>query len=128
MLLTTLRTDTGSLDPNCRTMSDAIACAFLNPGWVCEGTGATCRQLAESLLSSYGGEFEMTRSNYLYLFTIEPEGFMVRDESGQPLVLRAGNLNESVRQETISANERIVKEGNIFKAQLKIASAEQPQN
>jgi hypothetical protein len=127
MLLTTLRTDTGYLDSNCRTVSDTITCAFLNPGWVCEGSGTTCKGLAQSLLAGYADRFDTIRKNYLYLFTVEPEGFSVRDpDTGDLMKIEVGNLDPSARVEALTANERIVKEGNIFKAQLRIAAAEQP--
>lgn len=124
MLLATLRTDTGYLDSRCQTISDTLACAFLEPSWVCSGSGMTCKDLAESLMSSYSGQLETVKKNYLYLFTVEPEGFTVRDpETGEPMVISVGNLGADYRGDVIAASERIVKGGNIFKAQLKLARA-----
>lgn len=127
LLLTTLRADTGYLDPNCRTMSDTLACSFLQPGWVCEGSGTSCRALAESLLASHFSSFETVRKNYLYLFTVEPESFTARDpETGEPMAIEVGTLDPEARRETIAASERIVKEGEIFKVQLRMAASAQP--
>ncbi len=126
MLLSILRTDTGYLDSKCQTMSDTLACAFLEPSWVCEGSGMRCKDLAEGLLASYTGKLEATKKNYLYLFTVEPTGgLVVRDpETGEQMVIQVGNMDPSAKGDIITANERIVKGGNILKVQLKLTSAQ----
>ncbi len=123
MLLSVLRTDTGYLDSSCQTVADTISCAFLEPSRVCEGSGMTCRDLAGSLLEGHASRLEETRKNYLYLFTVEPTGgLVVRDpETGEPMVMEVGTLDPSAKGDVMTANERIVKGGNILKVQLRLA-------
>jgi hypothetical protein len=101
MLLSIFRTDTGSNDPECKYISDAISCAFFSPHYQCPGAGQTCRELAESMIGHYMDRFAETQQSFRYLFTVTPGGFLARTEEGEPLTLEFGDpalKNEKVQK------------------------------
>lgn len=119
LLLTTLRTDTGYTDANCKLVSDTLACAFLHPAHRCGGTGPACLDLANQTVTEYLNKSENVRKNYRYLLIVESETW--GGEAG-PYRLEIGDKAlETERVTKISANEVIQREGAILGVRLIMA-------
>ncbi|MBU0953762.1 MAG: hypothetical protein KKA90_05105 [Nanoarchaeota archaeon] len=107
-LLSVLREDTGYTDSNCKLVSDVISCSFFTPTWQCDGSGPTCRSLAEEKITEAMDQFEIIKKSYRYLFRVEPEGFVVKDAAGTPFSINIGDGTLATEKgEKITANERI---------------------
>ena len=103
MLLSILRADTGSTDPECKYVSDLISCSFFRYDYKCPGIDRTCRDAAEYMIGRYMSEFAEHQGNLRYLFTVTPSGFMARTDEGDPLTLEFGDpglMSESVQKWT----------------------------
>ncbi len=119
LLLTLMRSDTGYGDPNCKLVSDALSCAFFSPDYVCGGgyaAGAvgsgspTCLQLANVTATSYIEMFGMVKKSYRYLLTVEPQGFTVLGQDGEPFKISIGDNDVATgRQTKYTANEQMRK-------------------
>ncbi len=81
LLLSVMRTDTGSSDADCKLISDAMFCAFTLSDKPCGSTGKTCYQLANESVDEYIQAFSGISENYRYLFEITPV-FCSRGEEG----------------------------------------------
>lgn len=75
LLLAIMKTDTGYTDNNCKLVSDAAACAYIDQTWTCGTSGMTCRELANSTITDYMKAFELISKNYRYLFVVTRVGF-----------------------------------------------------
>lgn len=93
LLLSILRADTGSNDPECKYVSDLISCAYFQPSnYRCSGSTITCRELAESQIDFYMSKYAETQQSFRYLLTVSPKGFIARDPEGQAFKLEFGDL------------------------------------
>ncbi len=107
-LLSTLREDTGYTDSNCKLVSDAIACSFFSSTWQCGGSGPSCLTVAETHVTNAMLQFETIKKSYRYLLLVEPDGFTVKDPSGEPFTIAIGDLKlKTEKGEKFTANERI---------------------
>jgi len=122
LLLSTLRTDTGSHDPECKYVSDLISCAFFRTStYKCSGLDITCRELAESRIDYYMSKYAGLQQSFRYLFTVTPRGFLARTEEGDPLTLEFGD--SSLKGEKVqkwSANELIQRVSGVTEYYLKV--------
>jgi hypothetical protein len=81
LLISIMKTDTGYSDSNCELISDATACALILSDWKCGDSGMTCLELTNKSLTEYISAFEMISKNYRYLLTVEPIGYVRREEN-----------------------------------------------
>ena len=112
LLLTTLKTDTGYLDDDCRTISDLFMCSF-TINTVCGDTGRTCREALDELLPYYLGRFEEVRPGFRYVVIAESgtPTWNPRNPDGTPMRMVLGNESLATEKvEKLSANQRIIKE------------------
>ena len=120
LLLTTMRTDTGFTDPDCKLVSDTLACASLTPTHLCGGTGPNCFDLANQSVTEYMNKFGTVRKNYRYLLIVGSGG-LTTTETGAP-ILKIGDQDlETARVTKITANEVIQREGYILGVTLIVA-------
>lgn len=121
LLVTTLNTDTGYLESDCKTMSDLFMCAFTT-NIVCGDSGQRCLDILDELLPYYLDKFEEERPGHSYLFVAEPGTPNWRPldpNTGRPMRIVIGNESlEDAKIEKLSANERIQKGGNILNVQV----------
>ncbi|MBI4021128.1 MAG: hypothetical protein HY369_02710 [Candidatus Aenigmarchaeota archaeon] len=94
LLASLLRTDTGSLDANCKTVGNLLSCSFLSPAYLCGGQ--TCGSLAEATVNDSLSQFADIKEGFRYLLIVESEGFSAvgpagveRLEMGDPSLLDA---------------------------------------
>ena len=110
LLLTLMRSDTGYTDPNCKLVSDALACAFFTPEYICGQNGPSCLTLANRTAADYIERFSMVKKSYAYLLTVEPQGFTVLGSNGEPFKIVIGDPNVALgRQTKYAANEQMRK-------------------
>jgi len=110
MLLSLMRSDTGYTDPNCKLVSDALSCAFFSPGYICDQNGPTCLGLANRTATEYVERFSLIKKSYRYLLTVEPQGFNVLDNNGEPFKIIIGDAGIAVERQTkFTANEQMRK-------------------
>jgi hypothetical protein len=111
LLLSILRADTGSHDPECKYVSDLVSCSFFQtPNYQCSGLDTSCRNLADSTIDFYMSKYADLQQNFRYLLTITPKGFLARTEEGEAMTIEFGDpdlKNEKVQK--WSANELIQK-------------------
>ncbi|RLJ09936.1 MAG: hypothetical protein DRP15_01835 [Candidatus Aenigmatarchaeota archaeon] len=82
LLRSVLKTDTGHTQPECRKVSDLLACAFFTPTYRCSPEEPPCLELANETITNYMSKFDMIRKNFNYLFKVESEGFIAATDSG----------------------------------------------
>ena len=112
LLLSLMRSDTGYTDPNCKLVSDALACAFFSPDYLCgKGSEAvSCLSLANRTATDYIERFSMIKKSYRYLLIVEPQGFTVLGPDGLPFKISIGDAGVALgRQTKYSANEQMRK-------------------
>jgi hypothetical protein len=109
LLLSILRADTGSHDPECRYVSDLISCSFFMPSsYQCPGLGMSCRELADSRIDYYMSKYAGMQQSFRYLLTVKPRGFVAKEDGGEGLALEFGD--PSLKEEKVqkwAANELI---------------------
>jgi hypothetical protein len=92
LLLSILRADTGSHDPECKYVSDLISCSFFMPStYQCSGLDMTCQELAESRIEYYMSKYANLQQSFRYLLTVTPRGFMARTPEGEALIIEFGD-------------------------------------
>lgn len=132
-LLSVLRADTGFLSPNCRQISDTLACYFGAYGAenMC-GSGQTCEQIANNRITEYLGTFEAVRQNYRYVFIVKSGStdWTPLGPGGTPLELRIASSPEDSyldeeRVEKLVANERIQAGNRALSVQLVMAKIQE---
>jgi hypothetical protein len=128
-LLSVMRTDTGFLNPNCRQISDTLACYFGAYGAenMC-GSGQTCEQVANNRITEYLTTLEDVRQNYRYVFIVKSgsSDWTPLGPGGTPLELRIASTPEDSyldeeRVEKLVANERIQAGSRSISVQLIMA-------
>lgn len=118
LLLSTLRTNTPHYtDPDCFLVSDLVHCAYYKPSWICGNGYRNCFDEANTTIAGYMAQFEEFNKNYRYLFLVEPETSIIREEE---ILIGDASLAEE-RTEKIVANERIQKGMNILNVRLIVA-------
>jgi hypothetical protein len=118
LLLSTLRTNTPYFtDTDCTLVSDTVHCAYYKPSWHCGRGEYTCFDVANNSITSYMKQFEDFMKNYRYLFLVEPETTIVRED----VILIGDTSLEDEQIEKIVANERIQKGLQILNVQLIVA-------
>lgn len=109
LLLSILRADTGSHDPECKYVSDLISCSFFLPStYQCSGLNATCQELAQSKIDYYMSKYASLQQSFRYLLTVTPKSFIARTPEGEALKIEFGDpslMDEKVQK--WSANELI---------------------
>lgn len=109
LLLSILRSDTGSHDPECKYMSDVVSCAFFRPStYQCAGLDKTCREIAESKIEYYMSKYAETHGNLRYVLTVTSRGFLARTEEGEIFALEFGDKDlKKDKVQKWAANELI---------------------
>ncbi len=74
LLISTLRADTGYLEPSCKTVEDAIACVYTEPITYLCGDKMSCRQLADEKIGEYMTRNTFLGRKYRYLFDVTMGG------------------------------------------------------
>ncbi|MCK4497175.1 MAG: hypothetical protein KAU24_03210 [Candidatus Aenigmarchaeota archaeon] len=109
LLLSILRADTGSHDPECKYVSDLISCSFFMPStYQCSGLDMTCQELAQSRIDYYMSKYADLQKSFRYLLTVNPKGFLAKTPEGEALRIEFGD--SSLKDEKVqkwSANELI---------------------
>jgi len=72
LLISIVRTDTGYTGSNCKLISNALGCTFLQPTDYCEGSAERCADVARSRIEYYIDKFEIVKESFRYLFKVEP--------------------------------------------------------
>lgn len=107
LLASVLKTDTGSTDPSCKTVSDLLACSFLTPTYVCGGQD--CFSLANQTVSDQMERFGLIKEQFRYVFLVEPVGFVALPQ-GEPFTVAIGESSlQEERIEKIISTQRIQK-------------------
>lgn len=110
LLLVLMRSDTGYSDPQCKLVSDALSCAFFSPEYRCGQGGKDCMTLANQTADDYINRFSMIKKSYSYLLIVEPLGFTVLGQGGEPFKITIGDQGVAAgRQTRYAANEQIRK-------------------
>ena len=120
ILLNMLRTDTGYLEDDCKTISDLFMCTFTTD-MVCGNSGRTCSDILSELVPYYLGRFEEYRPGRAYLFVAESgsPNWRPLGTDGKPMRIAVGNESlEKARIEKISANQRIQKGSYILNVRV----------
>ena len=109
LLLSILRADTGSNDPECKYVSDLVSCSFFRPsGYQCSGLEMTCQDLARSRIEYYMSRYAELQGSFNYLLTVTPKGFIARTGEGDALKIEFGDPTlRSAKVQKWSANELI---------------------
>ncbi len=90
MLLSLLRTSTGYNHP-CETVSETVACAFLTPGYVCEGASdspVSCSDLANETIRE---RMEKMPGNMRYYLSVRSKGGVEAFDEGNIIRLKYGD-------------------------------------
>ena len=92
LLLSLLRSDTGSHDPECKYLSDAVSCAFFQPSsYQCAGLDMTCRELVETRIDYYMSRYAERQGNLRYRLSVTSSGFLSRGDDGEVYVIEFGD-------------------------------------
>jgi len=91
LLLSILRSDTGYPDPECKLVSDAIYCTFMNSEHICSGSGLSCKEVAEENVRYYlDYDNGIAKKSYKHLIIAEPDWTAI-DGSGQIIRFAVGD-------------------------------------
>jgi len=121
LLSTIMKTDTGFLDSNCRTVSDLLSCSFLSPTYVCGGI-KDCSSLADEKVNEYMSRFEFIKEGFDHLIIVESEGFS-SISSGSVKNVEIGELSlKDSKRDKIVANSRItgIFAGDIYNLNVRL--------
>jgi len=128
LLLSLVRTDTGFTDDNCKTISDSIHCALLQPTVTCDQSTIKCQDLANDRITYYIDSFESIKQSYRYFFKVEPQGFIPRDSQNNQIKIEIGDPTVEDADDKIQVSYTIAKtlgtQQFILKAILILARAE----
>jgi len=92
LLISTMRADTGYYnDPNCKTVSDLIKCAFFTPTWKCGDNGPECKEYANLTLDTLMKRYHLSKKNFRYLLIVDPLSGAVKEPTGETSRLTFGD-------------------------------------
>lgn len=123
MLLSIMRTDTGYLEENCKTVSDVIACAFFEPYYKCDNT-ITCENVARNRLNQLVEDYRKAKENRIYYIEVEPEGKVISYQ-GKAIEMTAGSRTAEDSSKKTTANEKVQKlfRGEAFTINVRLTMA-----
>ncbi|MBI4173942.1 MAG: hypothetical protein HY519_04445 [Candidatus Aenigmarchaeota archaeon] len=75
LLRTMLKSETGYLDPDCRSLEDLLACAYYQPAHVCAANGRlkemACEQALAANIAQLTQKYDIVKGSYRYLLAAE---------------------------------------------------------
>jgi len=126
MLLSIMRSDTGYPEENCKTVADAVACAFFEPYYKC-GDNVPCYDLASSIMQELVNRYRSSKKNRLYYIEASPEGRVV-SWMGKAVEISLPKSNEYIKNslQKSTAEEKIQKlfKGEPITVKVKLYMAE----
>lgn len=124
MLLSIMRTDTGYEEEYCRTVSDAVSCAFVEPYLKCGGQ-IDCKTVAERRIGDLINKYSESKQNRIFYIEVTPVGKVV-SYGGKAVEIYAGIKEAEDSMNKAAANEKLQKlfRGELYTINARLVMAE----
>jgi len=124
MLLSIMRSDTGYPEEKCKTVADAVACAFFEPYYKC-GDSVECARVADNRIADLLGKYSGYKQNNIYYIEASPEGRVV-SWMGSAVEIKRGDQSAKTSTQKSTAEQKIQKlfQGEPYTVKVKLYMAD----